>query len=234
MPFAHAQATAYTENFTVGTTSISMVLTNPPAPGDLVIVGALAFNTGSNPAITSVIDNNSNKYIPTRSTPFAQSTGTPASLYYLIAPSNAGKTVTVTINPALATGGALAAYLDDFTVTGGRVGYDQDLGATSAGTTSPTNVPTITPNFSGSLLYAFGNASNTFTGVSGAWTQNTIGVGPSAGDDAAWILSASGSQTPSFTFAPTMAYGILVGAFYIYSNYTVEEYGQVITFGRSI
>jgi hypothetical protein len=196
MSISHAQATA-SGTANGASTSVSAVLTNNPALGDLVIVSFFWFNgANGNPASLTVADSASNSYTKSTNSP-AQAGGSAAGhayvFYLLSAPSNATKTITATYTDP-GSGGATEILADDFTVTAGTVSFDQDI-AGSGGTGTTINTPTVAISSSG-LEFCYGVPSGSVSSVNTPFTQGGIGADGSA---TGYILSTSISNTVSMS-----------------------------------
>jgi hypothetical protein len=196
MSFTHSQATASTS--TLGSqTSISAVLTNNPASGDVVCVG-VAWGDGSTtnlPASISVQDANGNAYTKSTNSPDNNNanTGVVYNFYLANAPANASKTITATFsNPG--AGGFAEITADDFAVSGGTASFDADAKGSGTGTTA--NTPTITQVGAGELFFFYMTTQNGTSSVNAPWTQGAI---TAFSDATGYLLSSSGNQAIAAT-----------------------------------
>jgi len=172
MGFVHIQGAG--GNNPVGNTSLTfnIVLPSNPTPGNLVCTG-IAFPFISSPtSLVSVVDGNGNTYTITPNSPSGNQT--PAGKVYLIyllnAPSNANKTLTVTVST---TGLAIAGWADEFEPVGGIALFHADAKANTATAGTTINTPSIASIGVQSLLYSCAAAGGTITHpVAGA----TLGV----------------------------------------------------------
>lgn len=195
MAFTHSQATA-TNVVSGSSTSISGVLTNNPASGDVVCAGVLWFNGSGAPASMSVADLNSNAYTKGANSPSsAQAAGAGASFAFrLIAGGTASKTVTATYsNPGAS--GATAINVDDFAVAGGSASFDLDV-AGSGATGTTINTPTVTRSGTNELLWGYAGSQNGISAAGSPWTLGGIDAGGNASE---YILSSSANQALAFT-----------------------------------
>lgn len=197
MAFTHAQATA--SNSASSGTTLSVVLANNPALGDLVLVSVLWFSgAGTPPAILTVTDGNANVYTKTPNSP---SSGQAAAsgftyIFYLVAPSNASKTITIAYTLPTPSN-FVAALVDDFTVSGATPTLDGDV--TGSGTTGTTvNTPTVPVSGTNELAYCCASPENSISLVNSPWTLGVIGAGDFT---SAYILSRSSSVALNMTQA---------------------------------
>lgn len=199
MPITHAQPTA--TNFVNGaSTTLTAILTNAPAVGDLVCVGLTWFNgTATPPASVSIADGNGNTYTKSSNSPSgvnAASNGFVYAFYLLTAPANAHKNIIATYTDPGASG-VVALFVDDFTVVGGTVAFDNNIVGNGSGPT--INTPTITPSAANDLLFCFASPGHAVTSVNSPWTQGAIATGMATG----YILSASGATALNMTVNTT-------------------------------
>jgi hypothetical protein len=191
----------------------NIVLTNNPATGDVIGCAVTSSTASAITSITSVKDSNSNSYTVTPLSPSTFLSGAgQVWLYYLIAPSNATKTITVTYT---ASNDTAAVWCDDFTVSGGTATFDTDARAETASGSS-CNTPSITPAQSGELLYAAlapessvtapasGATLGVWTGSGGALTNNNM---------AEYTLSASSATAVNFTCSSSGGWSAMSMAF---------------------
>lgn len=140
-------------------------------------------------------------------------------LYYLIAPSNASKTINVTWSFSQ-VGSENTIFADEFS---GQAAFDKDVAGSGTSGTA-INQPTIVPTKANELLYAGSvpftnnNASPTNGATQGVWTGCGGGINASSGASVEYDLSASSSTAVNFTQSSTggawaamvMAFSILV------------------------
>ena len=216
-------------------TSLTATLGSTPVARNLLICGVILGGTNTTKQICK--DSNNNFYVNTRLTPYLASGGF-AGIYYLIAPSNA--TTSVTLSWTSSISGAI--WVDEFGTGGANVILDTEATATG-GPAVTMNTPSITPGTPTELLYAIGSSGSsnvtapTANGTLGIWTGT--GGGPDSatgtGGGTEYLLSSSsGSSAVQFTQAASSSWASMVAAFKISFSAIVEEYGQVTTFGRSV
>jgi len=216
MPFTHSQG-AHTGSSSAN--SLSVVLTSNPVAGNVVCVGLIVASTIS---ALSVSDSNSNTYTVTPSSPFNAAAGTVA-LAYIVAPSNATKTINLSWT---ATATFCAAWAEEFTVSGGTPSFDKD--ATGSGSTGTAiNSPSISPTGNGELLWATANPGSTITApaadaTAGVWTGAHGGIDSTTGAMSEYDLSSSGSVAVNFTQSPSSNWTAMSMAFKI-STPTVTD-----------
>jgi len=230
MPFAHAQATAVNFTNTTGATSLSAVLTHPPANGDLVCVAC--FYDASQTTVTSCVDGNSNIYTRSVSSPSSAQNATSgsATLFYWVANSNGSATVTFQFTSLPAASNGVVIIVDDFSVSGGTAHFDKDAAGSSTVAGTTVNTPVFSPTVTGQLFYAYVAPQHICTAINSPWVGT---IETNVNTCAEYILSASGSQNPNVT-QTSGVWDSIMAAFTVVSNYTIEEYGQVTTFGRSV
>jgi hypothetical protein len=193
MGFAHAQANIFTTGG--GVSSISVSFTNNPAPGDVVCVEVETF-LASGITLTSVKDGNNNSFIISPNSPTSQATVGSLWLAYLIAPSNANKTITASFSTPTVGGCAITA--DDFSVSGGSGAFDKDGQSSSATGATPYITPSLTPAGSSELFYACADGNSFAFATSSPWVQcqNLNGFGITA-----YILSVGSAQAVDWTWS---------------------------------
>lgn len=125
--------------------SIAVTLTNTPAQGDLLLVVVTPADTVS-VTVGTIQDNNGNVYTPLSSIPWNTNYGQ-ATLAYLIAPSNAGKTITCTVSTS--SNAVNAIWVDEFNPNGQAftIGTPQEANSTSPVSGPPyiiTSPPSLT------------------------------------------------------------------------------------------
>ena len=185
-------------------TSNTIALTNNPLLGSLVIV-TLWMTTNS--SAMAVKDSANNSYTLTPSSPFTDfNNQTQWTAYLLSAPANATKT----INFNWTGSDSVTAYVEEFTVSGGKVTWDKE--ATGNGATDPAVLPSITPTVSGSnIIYASSNTAGGFSHptagqVLSGWTGAGAGI-TALGSGAEYRFNASGATPVDYTGAGAVAYG---------------------------
>lgn len=200
MAFSHVQGGGISQATLVS--SVVVTLGSNPAQGNVVIVGVLQDSGNGTITGQTVKDSNNNNYTQSPASPISHGNGAIASIYYLIAPSNATKTITVAWTGANNTPDVWA---DEFSAGGSTILFDKDLSGsnTFAGTT--VNLPTITVTGVNELVYAIGFPGNALTAPTGGatlgiWTGTTLGVNTTnTGGGTEYLLSGSGSLAPNFT-----------------------------------
>lgn len=206
MAFTYAEGVT---GFTNSGLVVSATLTGPIAAGDLICIAVNWNDGGAANTITSVVDSSGNHYTASPHSPITSSGffGSILSLYYLVAPAGAGKTITVTISPSATD---FAINVDRFSVSGGTATFDKDAAGTAV-TGATLNTPTITPTNTGSLVYYSADVEN---GVSaplagatlGIWTGGGAGVNNEGAATEYVLSSASGTITPQQTQSPSGLY----------------------------
>lgn len=200
MGFTYAEGVT---GFTNGGTSAAAVLTGPITTGDLICIGINTNNGGASGVVTSVVDNNGNAYTKSTSSPAQAASGIIAGsqfyMYYLVAPSNAGTTITVTVTVAT----DFAFNVDRFSVSGGTATFDKDAIA-NTGSGATINTPSITPTNTGSLIYAGASVQNTIShplagATLGVWTGGGAGQNNEGSVTEYLLSSASGATLPNMT-----------------------------------
>lgn len=164
-----------------GTTTYSCALPNNPALGDVVTASFCTFNNNLTtvPGIVA-IDSNLNSYVISPNSPVGGLVGGTSSggfcfdFYLLNAPSNASKTVNITLT--LISGGFGAFFLDEFSVSPGPAVFDGDIPGTSSTAAAVCIVPTVPITGTKDLLYASVTTTNRTTGAGSPWTGNAGGV----------------------------------------------------------
>lgn len=194
------------------TSPITITLTTNPVQGSVVCVG-ICFGSVSQPTIT-VKDSNNNNYVQTPNSP----SGTVGFvfMFYLIAPVNATKTLTVTTSSNAAT----AAWAEEFTVTNGNAIFDVDKIGTGTGTTF--NLPSLTTAGQAELLFATANPNTSAItapaagGTSGGWTGAAGGIDAvqTGGDSEYIVSSAANPQAINFT-AANQSWSGMAMSFYV-------------------
>ena len=183
-------------------TSLTITLGSTPTAGNLICVGLNLAGKTTLPTTISIKDSNSNAY---QLTPDTATNGTAlaAVAYLLVAPSNATKTINVSwTNGAYGVGWAEEFHSGDSAV------YDKDAvkssGTATTGTPYTINLPSITPAYSGELLYSVANPHNNITAPAsgatlGGWTGAAGGIDSNYDSTAEYILSASGATAVDYT-----------------------------------
>jgi hypothetical protein len=225
--FAHVQGGKAVAS---SVTTVTLTLPANPTPGDLICVGATFSGTISS---LSVQDSNSNSYTVTPNSPSpSNAAGNTWLAYLLIAPSNATKTIILSWTNSF----SVEVWAEEFSISSGTQVFDKDV--TGTGTGTAINTPSITPTFSGELLFSAmacqGTASApvAYPSTQGLWTGTVGGI--QSGNDAEFILSASAATAVNYVQAPSDLWSGMVMGFYISSpgpTYTILPLGQQ---GRSV
>lgn len=217
MAFSHVQGGGIDKSSSVSTATIT--LTSNPVQGNVVVVG-VALDAGSSgfTGIT-VKDSNNNSYTKTPSSPLnLGATNAQAALFYLIAPSNATKTITISWTGATTTGDFWA---DEFSGGGSNIIFDKDNHTSSVFGTTTINLPALVTTGTNELLYAIafpgGSISAPAAGATlGIWTGSSFGPSATTGGDTEYLLSGSGSVTPQFTdSASGDTVAVIIAAFFV-------------------
>ena len=196
MAISHAQTTR-TANVSGATTTLNVVLTNNPANGDLVCIGAQYFNASTNqPATFTVADAAGKTY--TKSTKSPSSTQSAAAgfayIFFLNNASGANSTITATFTSPGA-GGSVEIFADDFTVAGGTTSVSSDtIGSSSTGGT--INTPTVVVSGTTDLVYGFAAVAQVVSTVPSPWTLGAIG---GHGNATGYILSRNSNVAFNWT-----------------------------------
>jgi hypothetical protein len=195
-----------------------VTLTNNPATGDTVVCGISTNNNGSatTPTITSWVDANSNAYTATSNSPVG-SVGLNGFLflgYLATAPSNASKTITLTLS--ITPGGFNGGQCDEFSRSSGTTAVDSV--ATTSGTSSGTDAitsPTVAVTAANDFLYACVQNFNSIAAtVTSPWTANATGV-VSSSLLCEYAVNLTSSQAVSFaTTGPSLTYTVLAVSFH--------------------
>lgn len=175
-------------------TTLSCTFAGNPQLGSLICVAIYWVKTGSvaGTTIVSVLDENSNVYTVTPSSPSTWSSGAGQCFmaYLRSAPANAGKTITVTFADTQTNG---AIWADEF--SNGAAVFDSD--GTGVGTGTTINTPTASVNSGDDLLYCIGGSAGLITSANLPWVGNEGGI--QNGNFAAWILSTNAATALNFT-----------------------------------
>jgi len=151
-------------------------------------------------------------------------------LFYWIANANGSATITFQFTSLPAASNGVVIIVDDFTVTGGTVHFDKDAAGTSTVAGVTVNTPVFSPTDTSQLFYAYVSPQHICTAINSPWVGT---IETNVNTCAEYILAASGSQNPNVT-QTSGVWDSIMAAFTIASNYAVDEYGQVTTFGRSV
>jgi hypothetical protein len=190
---------------TASGTSFTITLTNNPATNNLVVV-SVGFGVSTITAI-SVKDSNSNVFTATTSTPFALGGGDRIGVYYLIAPANATKTLTVAWTTTSDGGGCAA----EFTGTAISTVFERDNTATGV---TPLTTPSITTTNSGDLIYEAGGDGSSSGLLSAGGSYTNIGAITDGQFRGAFqVQSAAGAISASWTAAGSTDMGAILAAF---------------------
>lgn len=194
MGFTHIQGIS---NNGIGVTTLALTLGSNPTAGNIVCVG---FCPGAAVTAFTCKDSNNNSYTVTPNSPSTNISGAGQVwlAYLLSAPANATKSLTL----AWTTTAGVAAWADEFHVSGGTAAFDKDIaaGTSTAGTT--INTPSISPTGAGELLFAAASAGGSISAPAsgatlGVWTGS--GGAITTGDMAEYDLSAGSATAVQFT-----------------------------------
>lgn len=201
MAFTKRQ-TGVTANSTGSSLTLaSAALASTPTVGDLICVAVLFYDTTTTPPTFTVKDENNNAFTIESHALDGTSMDNAGwvGLAYLIAPSNIGKTMTVTFNKAY--NGAAVIWVDDFNPNGQTATYDSGAAANGSGT---INTPTIPVAGSHELVYAAASNINDDGATTGAWTGSE--GGKTFGNWAEWILDVSANTAVGFVGTVSSGY----------------------------
>lgn len=187
---------------------MTLVLTNNPTLGNIVVVGTVgAVATGIN-----IQDSNTNVYTLSPSSPYNPPTGGSSILAYILsAPSNATKTITFTWTG----GGSADMWCDEFSLSNsGLACLDADATSQATFATNLVNLPSISPRTGNELFYALGAPNTTLTAPTsgsqqGGWIGATA-LGVPDGNIAEYALNVPTGLPVNFTDSTT---GDLVATF---------------------
>jgi hypothetical protein len=176
--------------------------------------------SGTSAAISAITvkDSNNNSYTQSPNSPSTFLSGSgQVWLFYLVAPSNATNSITVSWT---GTGGGI--WIDDFTVSGGSAVFDADLGGETAVGTTPVNTPSLTPAGTGELLYSGMTAGGSLTAPAagatlGNWTGATGGLQLNNGAEYD-LSSVSGANPVDYTQSGGPGWSGMVMAFKLSSG----------------
>lgn len=180
-----------------GSSTVVVVLTNNPTPGNVVVVAGFFQDPAQAFSIVSIQDSNGNAYtVPTNGTESSQPTAPGAAFeaYLLSAPSNATKTITVTFGQL---GAFSAAFTAEFTVGSGPAIFNA-APVPATGTGTAINGPTVTQNGNGDLLTAYAVHADAVNSANSGWTA-TETLPTTFGDCLAYVASSSGNKAVDFT-----------------------------------
>jgi hypothetical protein len=205
MSFAHVQGAG---TFPGTVTTATVTLGAAPTTKNIVCV---AINLATAVTALTIHDGNSNSYTITPNSPQSSAGGGNTYLAYLLsAPGNA----TAAITASWTTAAPCSMWADEFSWSGTAPVFDQDVIGT--GTAVTANLPSVTPTYSGSLLYSGCGSGGTITaptagGTLGVWTGATGGV--LDGDMAEYDLSATGATAVQYTQNASNQWSAMVMAF---------------------
>jgi hypothetical protein len=188
--------------------SVNVVLPNNPATGNLVVVTCATSNTSGT---FSCADSNSNTYSLTPKTPFYANSQA-CCIFYLIAPANATKTITVTF-PAAAGGDVFAAEFSGGALSSILEG--DNSASQSSGVTGPVTSPTMTTVNNGDLLIGACTITTSLSSANAPWTGWPSGIGTNQNYAEYFIQTSAGAQAIAFTANSAWAATSLIAAFIV-------------------
>jgi hypothetical protein len=190
-----------------GSTALVLTLPNNPATNNLVVI-TVTLGTGA--TSYTVVDSNSNSYTATPSTPFAGS-GSVIGIYYLIAPSNATKTITITKvggTPA----GLILGFASEYSGTATSSVLERDATQSFGGPSTAITTPSLTSTNNGDLLVGHVDAYGTVTSANSPWTG--IGSVQNLGNYSEYYVQATaGAQGINFTQSTSTEWDSISAAF---------------------
>jgi hypothetical protein len=213
MAFTHIQTI---ETFSgSGVTTLTATLGAAPTIGNIVCA-TLACSASSLITGVTVVDNNSNAYTLTPSSPSSFTLSGPIFLqtclaYLLVAPSNA----TAAIKATWTNGAVMAMFVDEFSCSPGTQAFDHDATGNDGGTPGTSiNTPTIVPINANSLLYAVTMGQQTINSPSAGSPLNGWTFANNISDaEVEYILSATGTTTVSFVQSSSGPWSTMAMAF---------------------
>ena len=216
-------------------TSVNLAVGTALSAGNTII--GTGWSGGGTSITITVTDNNKNVYVVDQYQSLA-SDGDTLCVFHAdsisVTPNNP-PTLTISTSASSSIRAAVSAY-------SGLAVPSRDTVNSANGTSASPSSGSITPSTQYSLIFcAMGNAGANSTSIA-AGTGFTLRqivadtVSPfnqrMATEDQ--IVTSSTSVTGAFTQGISQEWGCIVVSYRGLSNYTVEEYGQSITFGRSI
>jgi hypothetical protein len=209
-----------------GITSLTVTFTNNPTTNNLVVVAGC---TTSGSTGLSVSDANSNTYTATTSTPF----NTEMGIWYLVAPSNASKSITLSWTSG-ATNGVF--YAAEFSGAATASVFEADS-AVSSGSGTAINTPSITTTNDGDLLFAitFDTSSNlTSTPAGSPWSQVGSSADSISGQFASeyFVQTTHGAQAVNYNVSASASWFGMVAAFKAGASAQPETLGNPIIRAR--
>lgn len=177
--------------------SVSVALASNPTAGSVVAVRYLFYDGGTTPpSITSIKDGNDNAYAVEAHN--SGSTNMDMAGFigqgYVVAPSNAEKTITVTFSKTCGSDGVLAIWIDEFAPPAATTASYDD-GEVGNGTEA-INTPTIPVSGTEELVVSVASDAYTVNSTTGSWISNA--GGNQYNNNAAYILSVSSSTAVGF------------------------------------
>jgi hypothetical protein len=188
-----------------GTSPFTITLPNNPTTNNLVVV---AIEANSSVTGIAVADTNGNAYTATTASLFTAS-GRKLGIYYLVAPANAIKTITVTITTPTAFTTGWAA---EFSGTATAAPFERDATASFGGAGTTINTPSITTTNNGDLLVAIAAGYVALTGVTAPWTAISTQAGDNGWSEY-YVQSSAGAQAVGFTMGSSSNWDAMSAAF---------------------
>lgn len=186
-----------------GTNVLSLgPLSFAPVAGNVSILSVTFFDgTGTPPTINSIQDENGKTYTVSTNSPApdtAHLTGM-TFLAYMIVPSGAGQTISITFSKNFTN---CIAHYDEFNLSVGTPTFDSDAVSIDGVSGSTATTPTVPVNSSDDLIFGHVAASTSVNSVNTPWVaagiQDAFGgfngyvLGASSGTAFNWTLSSSG------------------------------------------
>src|SRR5580765_8516525 len=198
-----------THDWSVGATGQSVVLTNNPTAGNLVIA-LVAIGNGSFPAGFAVKDANNNTYVATSKTPFKGANGQSSGIFYLAnAPANALKTITATWTSGNSSGDIWAL---EFSGANTVAPFENDATAKPVSASTYTT-PSYTSLTDGCLYVSAAGCNGTISGANGVWTAATE-IPTSEGEGGEYFIQTThGAQAVGYALSTNGTGSVIVAAF---------------------
>jgi hypothetical protein len=189
-----------------------LTLASAPTTGNLVCVGFDVYTGAGTQPVVTISDGNNNQYTITPNSPnstYATTGGFVYLAYLYPVPSNASATITVTSSITI-TAGDLRAQ--EFSLSRGTTAFDLDIQGNGASGTA-INTPSITPTYTGSLLYGYVVAPSGIASANAPWTQDQAGISTADLDGEFITSSAAGATALNFTASASSTWASMAMSF---------------------
>jgi hypothetical protein len=187
-----------------GSSPFTITLPNNPATGNLVVVSIAA-----NSSVTgiSIADANSNNY--TAAAVLFAGSSRKLGIWYLIAPANANKAITVTITTPT---GFTEAWAAEFSGAATSAPFESSATVSFAGPGTTVNLPSITTTNNGDLLIGLAVGYSTLTAAVAPWTAIATASGDNAWTEY-YVKPTAGAQAIGFTQSASNNWDAMSAAF---------------------